>query len=52
MFSLFDKVETLLKSKKFNLSLCGRGDSLTPMTILDRELKRLKDEATKGQYDI
>ncbi|UJR08118.1 hypothetical protein I4U23_012395 [Adineta vaga] len=48
---LFDKVEGLLKSHKFGLGLSG-GENLTTMAILERELIRLRDENTKGRYDL
>jgi hypothetical protein len=48
---LFDKVESLLKSHKFGVGLVG-GDNPTTMAILERELLRLKDESTKGRYDL
>ncbi|CAF0988554.1 unnamed protein product [Adineta ricciae] len=48
---LFDKVEGLLKSHKFGVGLSG-GENLTTMAILERELIRLRDENTKGRYDL
>ncbi|CAF4213726.1 unnamed protein product, partial [Rotaria sordida] len=48
---LYDKVESLLKSHKIGVGLCG-GENPVTMTTLENELIRLKDEATKGQYDL
>ncbi|CAF1262277.1 unnamed protein product [Adineta steineri] len=48
---LFDKVEGLLKSHKFGVGLTG-GENPASMAILERELIRLRDEGTKGRYDI
>jgi hypothetical protein len=49
--SLFDKVETLIKSHQFGVGLTA-GENLASMTILERELARLRDESTKGRYDL
>ncbi|UJR38207.1 hypothetical protein I4U23_030880 [Adineta vaga] len=44
---LYDKVESLIKSPKFN-----DGENSTSMIILERELNRLRDEKMKVKYDI
>ncbi|CAF3732153.1 unnamed protein product [Rotaria sp. Silwood1] len=48
---LYDKVESLLKSHKFGVSLYGGENSLA-IDTLEKELIRLKDEATIGRYDL
>ncbi|CAF2742870.1 unnamed protein product [Rotaria sp. Silwood2] len=48
---LYDKVESLLKSHKFGMGLCG-GENPAVMATLENELIRLKNEATNGQYDL
>lgn len=48
---LFEKVESLIKSHKFAVSLTN-GENLASMTILERELTRLRDESLKGRYDL
>ena len=48
---LFDKVESLIKSHKFGMVLTI-GDSSASMAILERELNRLRDEDTRGRYDL
>ncbi|CAF0825830.1 unnamed protein product [Rotaria sordida] len=48
---LFDKVESLIKSHKFNIGL-RNGENLAAITILERELIRLRDENIKGRYDL
>ncbi|CAF2428321.1 unnamed protein product [Rotaria sp. Silwood2] len=48
---LFDKVESLIKSHKFNIGLTN-GENLAALTILEKELTRLRDENTKGRYDL
>jgi hypothetical protein len=48
---LFDKVESLIKSHKFGAGLAN-GENLASIAILERELARLRDENTKGRYDL
>ena len=48
---LFDKAETLLKSHQLGLSFVG-GENSASIAILERELIRLKDESTRGRYDL
>jgi len=48
---LFDKVESLIKSHQFGAGLLN-GENLASITILERELARLRDENTKGRYDL
>lgn len=49
--SLFDKVESLIKSHKFTIGLTN-GETLAAITILEQELSRLRDESKKGRYDL
>lgn len=48
---LFDQAENLLKSDQFALIFLGRENSGS-RDIVERELFRLKDEATRGRYDL
>ncbi|CAF3437680.1 unnamed protein product [Rotaria sp. Silwood1] len=48
---LFDKVESLIKSHKFSIGLIN-GENLAAISILERELTRLRDENIKGRYDL
>jgi hypothetical protein len=48
---LFDKVESLIKSHQFATGLAN-GENLASLIILERELARLRDESTKGRYDL
>ena len=48
---LFDKVESLIKLHQFGAVLIN-GENLTSIAILERELTRLRDENTKGRYDL
>ncbi len=48
---LYDKVENLLKSHQFGVGLSG-GESPASMAILERELIRLREESTRGRYDL
>ena len=48
---LYERVETLLKSHKFGIGLSG-GENPASMTILERELIRLKNESHQGRYDL
>jgi hypothetical protein len=40
-----------LNSHKFGVGICG-GENPASMAILERELIRLRDESTKGRYNL
>ncbi len=48
---LYDKVESLLNSHKHGVGIYG-GENPASMAILERELMRLRDESTKGRYNL
>ncbi|CAF1930772.1 unnamed protein product [Rotaria magnacalcarata] len=48
---LFDKVESLIKSHKLTIGSTS-GENVTAITLLERELARLRDENIKERYDL